>query len=262
MYKIGEFSTLSKTTIKTLRYYEKEKLLLPSFVDENGYRYYEANKLLELCKILSLKQIGFSIVEIRKIIQGAELDNFLNNKLKELENLQTETNFKISKIKYLLGEKNMKYEVFTKELPECIVYYKEGELKSYGEAGQFILQSANECLQSNPQTKCVEPDYCFMEYLHNEHKDKDIKVRYSQAVKEFGKDTDTIKFKKLETTKAVCVYHKGDYSSLGEAYGCVLKYIEENNLKIKSFPRERYIDGVWNKQSVDEWLTEIQVPIE
>ena len=40
MYKIGEFSVLSKTTIKTLRYYEKEGLFIPSFVDENGYRYY------------------------------------------------------------------------------------------------------------------------------------------------------------------------------------------------------------------------------
>ena len=34
MYKIGEFSKLAKTTIKTLRFYEKEKLLIPSFVDE------------------------------------------------------------------------------------------------------------------------------------------------------------------------------------------------------------------------------------
>ena len=39
MYKIGEFSILSKTTIKTLRFYEKERLFLPSLVDENGYRY-------------------------------------------------------------------------------------------------------------------------------------------------------------------------------------------------------------------------------
>lgn len=42
MYKIGDFSRLLKTTIKTLRYYEKEKLLIPAFIDPNtGYRYYE-----------------------------------------------------------------------------------------------------------------------------------------------------------------------------------------------------------------------------
>ena len=41
MYKIGDFSIMSKTTIKTLRYYEKEKLLIPTYVDKfTGYRYY------------------------------------------------------------------------------------------------------------------------------------------------------------------------------------------------------------------------------
>lgn len=45
MYKIGEFSVLSKTTIKTLRFYEKISLFFPSKVDSNGYRYYETSKL-------------------------------------------------------------------------------------------------------------------------------------------------------------------------------------------------------------------------
>ena len=35
MYKIGDFSSMSKTTIKTLRYYEKEKLLITAYVDLN-----------------------------------------------------------------------------------------------------------------------------------------------------------------------------------------------------------------------------------
>ena len=34
MLKIGEFSKMSKTTIKTLRYYEKEGLLKPTFIDQ------------------------------------------------------------------------------------------------------------------------------------------------------------------------------------------------------------------------------------
>lgn len=41
-----------------------------------------------------------------------------------------------------------------------------------------------------------------------------------------------------------------------------MKYIAENKLKITDCPRERYIDGVWNKENVEDWLTEIQVPVE
>ena len=51
MYKIGEFSKLARTTIKTLRYYEQVELLNPSFIDDNGYRYYEGKDLIVLNKI-------------------------------------------------------------------------------------------------------------------------------------------------------------------------------------------------------------------
>ena len=80
MYKIGEFSTLAKTTIKTLRYYEKERLLLPCFVDSNGYRYYDTMQLLELAKIISLRQIGLSIKDIKNILDGYDMKNILNKK--------------------------------------------------------------------------------------------------------------------------------------------------------------------------------------
>ena len=45
MYKIGEFSKLARTTIKTLRYYEQAGLLNPSFIDDNGYRYCSNNRV-------------------------------------------------------------------------------------------------------------------------------------------------------------------------------------------------------------------------
>ena len=39
MYRIKEFSKLAKITVKTLRYFEKEGLLKPAFVNNNSYRY-------------------------------------------------------------------------------------------------------------------------------------------------------------------------------------------------------------------------------
>ena len=69
MHRIGEFSELSKTTIKTLRYYEKEGLLIPAHVDQDtGYRFYETSQLPELAKIISLRQMGLSINNIKSIL--------------------------------------------------------------------------------------------------------------------------------------------------------------------------------------------------
>lgn len=67
MYRIKEFSKLAKITVKTLRYYEKEGLLKPAFVNNNSYRYYDASQLVILSKIISLRQIGFSIKQIKEI---------------------------------------------------------------------------------------------------------------------------------------------------------------------------------------------------
>lgn len=41
-----------------------------------------------------------------------------------------------------------------------------------------------------------------------------------------------------------------------------MKYIEDNDYKIIEKVREKYIDGIWNKENIENWLTEIQVPVE
>ena len=155
----------------------------------------------------------------------------------------------------------MEKEVILKELPSHIVYYKEGVIKNFEEIVKFILQSAEECKSANPNIKCIEPDYCYISYLDGEYKEANMKIRYTQAVTEMGIPTETIKFEKLNPIKAACIYHKGSYSNLRESYSFLIKWVEENGYEIAEPIRERYIDGMWNKGSEDEWLTEIQIPI-
>ena len=112
MYRIGEFSKLSKTTIKTIRYYEKEGLLTPHFIDVNNYRYYTSKELIAISKIINLRQLGFSIDEIRKVISGANLIDSLKRKKQEIELELDSYSHRLTRINYLLEEKiwNMKLE--------------------------------------------------------------------------------------------------------------------------------------------------------
>lgn len=262
MYRIGEFSELSKTTIKTLRYYEKEGLLLPSYVDrQTGYRFYETKQLPELAKIISLRQIGLSINDIKEVLKGIEINGILKQRKEQLKTEISISNNQLLQINYLLEERNMDYQVVEKELPQCIVYYKEGVIKDFSGITNFVLSSADECLKTNPDMKCIEPDYSFISYLDGEYKENDIKIRYSQAVTKEGIPNDIIKFEKLKPVKAVCIYHKGTYNNLRDAYSFIMKWIEDNKYEIVEVPRERYIDGIWNKENEKDWLTEIQVPI-
>ena len=253
---------MSKTTIKALRYYEKEGLLKPVYVDLNtGYRYYETSQLVEISKIISLRQIGLSIKDIKNIIDGYDMENILNKRKKEIEDNLTIFNTQLSKINYLLEENNMKNEIFIKEIPSYIIYYRDGIISDFSKISEFVLQSGTECAKVNPNLKCVTPNYCYISYLDGEYKEKDIKIRYAEAVEKFGNETNQVKFMKADAITAVCIYHKGSYENLRDSYNTILKYIEDNNYEIIDNVRECYIDGCWNKDNVDDYLTEIQFPV-
>lgn len=68
MFRIGEFSRLARVSCRLLRYYDAIGLLRPDRVDATGYRYYRAQQLSELNRILVLKELGFSLEEIAKIL--------------------------------------------------------------------------------------------------------------------------------------------------------------------------------------------------
>ena len=262
MLKIGEFSKLSMLTVKALRFYEKEGLLIPAHVDaRTGYRFYEASQLETAAAIKALRQLDFTVDEIRNHLNGLPLQEALAAKKTELQQRQQELSARISIINYLMEESEMKYQAVIKEIGETIVYSEERVLEKYSDVSMLVLGSATECRRLNPDIECVKPDYGFCEYLDGEHKERDMRVRYSQAVTKMGVGNERIQFRVLPATKAICIYHKGAYDRLGEAYAYIYRYAAENGYEVADFHRECYIDGIWNKENVEDWLTEIQLPV-
>ena len=262
MYKIGDFSKMSKTTIKTLRYYEKEGLLIPAYIDPNtSYRYYESSQLTDLTKLISLRQAGLSINDIKEILNGKDAKVIFENRKKEIEKELNTLIGELSKINYLMEDINMKNEIIIKTIPSYKIYYRDGVISDLSKSTEFVLETGAMCANANPMLKCITPDYCYISYLDNEYKEKDIKIRYAQAVETMGVETSEVKFMETPEVEAVCIYHKGSYNNLRESYNIILKYIENNNLEIIDSVRECYIDGCWNKDTEEEYLTEIQFPV-
>lgn len=267
MYRIGLFSKINKVTVKTLRYYDETGLLKPAFVDEeNGYRYYISEQLPALHKIIALRQIGFSIDEISAILNGRNIAGIFEARKKELQSEIEKNQQQLAQITHYLEKMkedfNMNYEVVLKELPEVIVYCKRMIIPNYDYYFEIIPQIGEEVAKANPGLKCAVPEYCFVIYHDGEYKDKDIDVEYCEAVTSIGNDTDTIKFKKIDRIPtAACVLHKGPYNTLGNAYAHLFKWIADNGYTPSNNPRESYIDGIWNKEDENDWLTELQVPI-
>lgn len=73
MLKIGDFSKLSRISIRMLRHYDEHGLLTPASIDPmTGYRYYGEDQLMEAERIQALKGMGFALSVIREILEKYE----------------------------------------------------------------------------------------------------------------------------------------------------------------------------------------------
>ena len=99
MYRIGEFSKLTRTTVKTLRFYDEMDLLKPSEVDVwTGYRLYSTRQLYPLQRILALRQAGLSVNEIKGVLSGRNTLEILSARKAELERDQAEAEERLAEM--------------------------------------------------------------------------------------------------------------------------------------------------------------------
>jgi effector-binding domain-containing protein len=153
------------------------------------------------------------------------------------------------------------YTPIIKELPKVIVASMRQVVEGYD---TFFNLCPNIMAKEMERVGCVCAvlEYCFNIYHDGEYKEKDIDVEICEAITEMKEDTEIIKFKEMNgVPSAVCVLHKGPYESLREAYGFAFNWIKDNHYEVIDNPRESYIDGIWNKESKEDWLTELQIPV-
>ena len=262
-YKIGMFANMNRVTIKTLRYYDEQKLLMPVYVDaENGYRYYEASQAADLHRIIALKKMGFSIEDIRRMINGAEERSLLLGKKSEILKEIAVLTDRLAEVESYLAKDNIDLSapVLIRKIPEVTVCSMQQRIESYDNLFSLMPEMGAEMERLG--CICAEPAYCFIRYLEPGYFDEDILVEACESVTEKKTGSDKVAFKVLpEVPEAACIYHRGSYDTLHRSYTSVLNYIEENSYEICGMLRESYIDGVWNKDTPEEWLTEIQIPV-
>ena len=101
MLKIGEFSKLSRVSVRMLRHYDEIGLLKPAEIDRfTDYRYYREDQLPIAGRIAALKDMGFSLADIVRILEVYDdcekLEPFFSARQKELEALSKDTAYKLT----------------------------------------------------------------------------------------------------------------------------------------------------------------------
>lgn len=144
MYRIGELSKLCNIPVKTLRYYDSEGILCPDEIDAfTGYRYYSAARLSDCYRILALKELGFTLEEIRtgQNMPRQELAGLLSAKSRELTALMDRTQQHIATLRRLsaaLEEKKNMYNIIIGKSEEIRVAYVRLLLADRTESSQAL----------------------------------------------------------------------------------------------------------------------------
>jgi len=255
MLSIGQFSKLCLVTTKTLRHYDLIGLLKPIELNEdNGYRFYGVEQLDTMLKIMRLKDYGFSLEEIKALLNCDDgvLNNTLNQKLRDIENnlLILTENCKrlkndIKDLKRGLFMKNQFDISLTETKPVNIASVREViAIKDFGKLMEKLYALGLPC-EGPPVAIYHCPDY--------NPEETDVEVGFPTSVK--NENTRI-----LDGGLCVKGLHYGDYGLLHESYLKMGKWIEENGYKIIAAPYERYLNDPACTPK-DKLLTELYFPV-
>src|SRR5207245_2114414 len=86
LFKIGQIAKKVGITVRALHHYDEIALLSPSHRSDSGYRLYTLKDLIELQKIRSLQQLGFSLEKIQLLIRSTDISllEVLNEHIEKL----------------------------------------------------------------------------------------------------------------------------------------------------------------------------------
>lgn len=268
MLKIGEFSKLSRVSVRMLRHYDEIGLLKPAEIDcFTEYRYYREDQLPTVCRITALKDMGFSLADIVKLLEvyddREQLEQFFSARQRELEALSRDTARKLTLLdaarKRLRKEEDMSYNVTLKTIPERYAATVRMTIPRYEDEGRVWGVLTEETCRMNLAE--ADPCLCAVSFLDGEYKEENVEVMAWKTVKGEYPDTAHVRFRTLpEETVASCTY-KGSYALITNVYAAVVAWIESNGYEPAGPMFNIYHVSPHETMNPDEFVTEVCYPV-
>jgi len=200
MLKIGEFSKIAQVSIKTLRYYDRMGLLKPGHIDRfTGYRYYNLSQLVRLNRILTLKDLDFTLEQIQELMKldlsGDGLGKMLKSKAKELRQRITDERARLLRVENRLKNMQEGFHINTspvilKSAPNQVIATVREMLPSVQDLQPWQntqLKKVHHYLSSLNE-KPTGPDLLI--YHQDEYREVDLDVEIGTIIRETHDNTD------------------------------------------------------------------------
>ncbi|PGE97891.1 MerR family transcriptional regulator [Bacillus pseudomycoides] len=254
MYTVGQFSTICGVSIKTLHHYDAIHLVKPLHTDSvTGYRYYDYEQIKTLQYIKKLKMFGFSLQEIKRVLEShdnRELENRLREKALQLERKMIKMRQTLEAMDQSIDDLNRNEPFVTvSNITECFEEIRERQW-IYGAREKICMREIDfvvKKLFERLYAYGIEVDGKMMTVFHQFYKgNAPIDLEVCVPIKECDDTLSNVRC--LEGGKHICVIVKGPYSELGIAYEKIMNFIEEKGYVVRDSPFEVYEQGVFTEQ--------------
>lgn len=266
-WKIGEFSLVTRMSVRTLRLYHEKGLLVPAHVDEQtGYRSYDEGNRERARIIAWLRDLGFPLAEIGALLDEADRDRSgvterIRKRLDEVREEIDDRKHAARMLEQMLEPEEeiivsrSEFEIRETTLEPLLVagYRMHGRYQDIGVGLTKLCKRAGFHMAGKPMTL----------FHDSEYKEDDADFEPAVPVRK-PIAAEGVRCRELPGGSALTITHQGPYETLQESYGRVFAYAEERGLTIRRPTREIYLKGpgLLFKGNPDKYLTEIQVPLE
>jgi DNA-binding transcriptional MerR regulator len=262
MFSIGDFATLGRVSVRMLRHYDAIGLLRPARVDDHtGYRFYEAEQLKRLNRLVALKDLGFTLAQVAEIVNAkvdtGELRGMLRLRQAELAQRISADAGRLSRIeaRLLMIEREgamSTRNVTVKQVAPVTVTTVSGvtESRQPEDIGP-VVRSLFEELSGNMERDQVRPNGTAIATYAPADGDR-LRVMVACPVGDNGQILDGIE-------QAACYVHHGTMDTIGEGYQILATWIEDNGYRTDGTAREVYL--VSHPEPQERWQTELQMPV-
>jgi len=271
MIRIGDFSKLSRVSVKTLRFYDEMGLLKPVEVDRfSGYRYYEFDQLPRLYRILALKDLGFSLEEIGHLLEGdlsaEQMRGMLKLRQAEIRQRVEKEAGRLERVELWLRqieqEDSMsKYDVVIKKIEATKIASVRGVVQTPPDQRSLWDELMGYLNQQG--ARMIGPPQAI--YHDKEFKERDWDIEVCMPIVDELTSENRVKIYDLPASeKTACVVHSGPFATIGEAYDAVAKWIDQNGYQIVGPGRELNLrlPEKLGDQNDPNTINEIQFPVE
>ena len=268
MLKIGEFSKLSRISIRMLRYYDEMGLLVPETIDSfTGYRYYSEAQLFTAGRITALRDMGFKLCDTAELLKHWEdretLERRLLDRREEAQHQAEEAERRLrlldTALERLRKDEPMKYDVTVKTIPERYVASVRQILPSYEREGDLwgILMKETAHLHIQDGDPCL----CSATFHDGEYKESDVDVEVQKTVRGTYPNTEHVTFKTMPAVQVASAVCKGSYDQLNEVTAAVVSWVEANGYAFDGIAFNIYHVSPHETQNPDEFVTEVCYPV-